>query len=149
MEDSDSIEFVAKYKNWISIRKTKIHPDTGNEEIAFALAGIRQSVDKKAFEFLDIDTNSLDAYAEKLASSSKRSIAGFAEALLKFSTPETRSAIEKASEKKPEHEGFARVYLIRKIAQLLGLDFDVSQEAISKIYPKLKPPKPRGRLPKS
>ncbi len=147
--ESDSIEFSAKYKNWVAIRKMTIHPDTKAEEIAFSLSGIRQSIDKKTFEFLDIDTASLDAYSEKLAGSVKKSIGGFSEALLKFSSPEAKAAIEKACEKKPEHMAFARVYLIRKIAQLLNLDFDVSQEALSKIYPKLKVPKPKGRMPKA
>ncbi len=147
--ESDSVEFTAKYKNWVAIKKITIYPDTKPEEIAFSLSGIRQSIDKKAFELLDIDMASLDAYAEKLATSVKKNPAGFSEALIKLSSPEAKASIEKASEKKPTHQAFARIYLIRKIAQLLNLDFDVSQEALSKIYPNLKPPKPRGRVAKS
>ncbi|MEM0200847.1 MAG: DUF2666 family protein [Candidatus Micrarchaeaceae archaeon] len=147
--ETDNIEFMAKYKNWIAIRKMTITPDTNPEEIAFFISGVRQSIDRKVFEFLDLDIPSLDSYAEKLSGTVKKNPNGFSEVLLKFSTPETKAIISKASEKNPKHENFARIYLMRKVAQLLKLDFDVSQEALSKIYPKLKPPKPRGRLSKS
>ena len=145
---SESIEFSAKYKNWVVIRKTSIYEDTNPEEIAFALAGIRQSIDKKAFEILNIDTASLDSYAEKLASSTKKSIAGFSEAISKITSTESKAAIEKGAMGKSEHENISRIYLIRKVAQLLNMDFDVNQEMLSKIYPSLKVPKQRGRKAK-
>ncbi len=146
--DSESIEFSAKYKNWVVIRKTSIYPDTNPEEIVFAIAGIRQSIDKKAFELLGIDTASLDKYAESLISSVKKSYSGLSEAIGKIGTAESKKVIEAACSGKAEHESIAKTYLFRKIVQLLNFDFDVNQEMLSKIYPSLKIPKQRGRKPK-
>ncbi|MGH2638311.1 MAG: DUF2666 family protein, partial [Rhabdochlamydiaceae bacterium] len=42
MEDpSEYVDFMVKYKDWISIKRLVIRPDTKPQEIAFALAGIR------------------------------------------------------------------------------------------------------------
>ncbi len=146
--ETESVEFSAKYKTWVVIRKTSIYPDTTPEEVVFAIAGIRQSIDKKTFELLGIDTISLDSYATSLANGAKKTYLGLSEILTKLGNSDSKKAIETAVSGKPEHEGIAKTYLFRKIVQLLNLEFDVSQEALSKIYPNLKIPKQRGRKPK-
>jgi hypothetical protein len=52
MQGCDSIEFLAKYKDWLAVKKISITNDTKPEEIVLQLAGIRQSLDRKAFEMI-------------------------------------------------------------------------------------------------
>ncbi len=144
----DAIEFSAKYGNWVVIKKMSIRQDTKPEEISFHLAGIRQTLDKKAFEFLKIDTQKLDAYAEKLSSGVKKNYDGLSEALKMISSQESKRIVAEAAGKE-EHGKIASAYLFRRVAQNLGLDFDVSQEMLAKIYKDLKIKKPLGRQKKA
>ncbi|MEM3205053.1 MAG: DUF2666 family protein, partial [Candidatus Micrarchaeaceae archaeon] len=86
----DSIDFIAKYKDWIAIKKMSILEDTKPEEVAFHLAGIRQRIDVKAFEILGIDIASLDAYAAKLTNGMRKSYANLAEAMQQLGSSEAK-----------------------------------------------------------
>ena len=143
--ESDSIDFMAKYGNWIAIKKMSIKSDTKPEEVAFHLAAIRQTIDRKAFEVLGIDTAALDAYAAKLTGSSRKSYSNLSNAIQQLGSAESKAAIESATKGKPELEPVASIYLFRKVVQNIGFDFDVNQEMLSKAYPELKIPKPLGR----
>lgn len=148
MEGSDSIEFSAKWKEWVVIKRTTIREDTRPEEIVFSLASIRQTIDRKAFELLGIDTRALDDYAAGTTTGKRKSFKDMAEAVQSLSSAEAKDAVGKSCAAKPELEEVARTYLFRKVIQSLGFDFDVNQEMLSKAYPGLKLPKPRGRQPK-
>ncbi len=147
MGQDESIEFLAKYKDWIAIKKMSIKDDTKPEEVAFHLASIRQSVDRKAFEILGIDVASLDALAEKLLEGARKSYSGLGEAIGKLGDKEVREAVAAAA-KKEELQSVAGAYLLRKIINGLGFDADVNQEMLSKAYPYLKIRKPLGRQKK-
>ncbi len=147
-EQEDSIEFLAKYKDWVAIKKMGIKPGTTPEEVAFHLAGIRQSLDRKAFEILGIDTASLDSYAAQLVGNSRKSYASLAEVVQKLGSGEAKGVATKACNGKEELSAIATVYLFRKIVQGMGFDLDVNQKMLSKIYPNLKVRKPLGRKPK-
>ncbi|MEM4066442.1 MAG: DUF2666 family protein [Candidatus Micrarchaeaceae archaeon] len=144
-DGKDSIDFIAKYKDWVAIKKMSIFEDTKPEEVAFHLAGIRQRIDVKAFEILGIDIASLDAYAAKLTNGMRKSYANLAEAMQQLGSSEAKAAVSAATKGKPELEQVAAIYLLRKVVQDLGFDFDVSQEMLAKAYPDLKIPKPLGR----
>jgi hypothetical protein len=148
-EEKDSIEFLAKYKNWIAIKKMSISDDVKPEEIAFHLASIRQTIDKKAFEILGIDTSILDEEANKITGGARKSFKSLAEAISSLSSEEAREAVQKACKGKEELQEVANAYLLRKVVQNLGFDFDVNQEMLAKVYPELKIPKPLGRKPKA
>ncbi len=148
MDEDSSIDFSAKYKNWIVIKKASVREDTTPEEVAFHIALIRQTIDKKAFELLGIDTKSLDEYAATATASMRKSFSSLAEAVKKLDTKEAKGAISRSCQGKSELSEIAGVYLFRKIAQSLKFDFDVSSEMLSKAYPHLKLPMPPGRKPK-
>ncbi|MGC8710716.1 MAG: DUF2666 family protein [Candidatus Micrarchaeia archaeon] len=147
--EADSIEFLAKYKEWVAIKKMSISDDVKPEEVAFHLASIRQTIDRKAFEILGIKTNELDAYAGKLTGNARKSYKNLAELLPLLGNQEAKSIIEAACNEKPELAEVANAYLFRKVVQNLGFDFDVNQEMLAKVYPNLKIPKPLGRKPKA
>lgn len=148
MPESGSIDFSAKYKDWIVIKKASILPDTKPEEIAFQLASIRQTIDRKAFEILGIDTKALDAYAATITSGMRKSYKDMAQAVQALGSPQSKEAVSSACGSRSELEEPAKTYLFRKVIQGLGFDFDVNQEMLAKVYPHLKLPKPRGRQPK-
>ncbi len=145
-----SLEFSAKWKDWVAVKKMTIRTDTKPEEIAFNLASIRQSIDRKAFEILGVYINikDLDDYASKIVSGKKKNFKDIADAVQELSSPESKKTVEGSCIKNPDLKDIANAYLLRRVVQLLGLDFDVNQEMLAKAYKELKLPKPRGRQPK-
>ena len=76
MPENDSVEFLAKYKNWVAVKKIRITEGTVPEEIVLQLSGIRQSVDRKSFEILGIDVEAMDEYATELTKGTRKSLRG-------------------------------------------------------------------------
>ncbi len=146
--EQDSIEFLAKYGSWVSIKKLLIDESTKPEEVVFHLALIRENIDRKAFEFLGLDTNVLDSAASQVAGSGRKSYKSLAEALTKFGAADTKDVIEKACKGKEELKEFAATYLFRAVVKNFGFDFDINQQMMSKVYPDLKVKKPPGRQAK-
>lgn len=145
----DSIEFAAHYRAWLAVKKISIADDTKPEEVVMGLAGIRQSIDRKAFELLGIETASLDAYAAQVTNGMRKGYGNLAQAIQLLGKPEAKAQMEKACGSKPELQEIAATYLLRNVVQKLMFDFDVNQEALQKAYPHLKLPKPPGRKPKA
>ncbi len=150
MEDiqSESIDFFAKYKDWTVVKRMTIRSDTKPEEISFHLAGIRQTLDKKAFFFLGIDMQKLDDYAAKLTAGKRKGFGDLSESVGKLASAEAKAVIKDSCGSKPEHLDIASAYLLRQVVQNLGFDFDVNQVMLSKIYKDLKIKKPLGRQKK-
>jgi Protein of unknown function (DUF2666) len=149
MESSDSIEFLARYKNWLAVKKISIREDTKPEEIALQLSSIRQSIDKKSFEILGIDTVALDNYAAQITGGARKSYGKLAEIVQKLGTAEAKGEASKACKGKEELAEIASTYLFRRVIQNLTFDFDVNPDMLQKAFPNLKVPKPPGRRPKS
>ena len=148
-EPEGSIEFYAKYKGWVAVKKLEINSDIKPEEVAMRVASIRESIDRKVFEILGIDTASLDAYAEALTKNMRKSYTNLAQVIQNLGKQEVKEQVQKATNGKLELEEIAATYLFRKVVQNLQFDFDVSQEMLEKAYPYLKMPKPPGRKPKA
>ncbi len=146
---SDTIEFSAKYRNWVVIKKATVHEDTKPEEVAFALASIRQTLDKKAFEFLGMDLGSLDAYVDTVTSGKAKRYNDLAEAIQALGSPEAKAAVQKAVGANEELKEIAGTYLLRRTIQNLKFDTDMNQEMLAKAYKHLKLPKAPGRKPKA
>ncbi len=137
-EPTQYIDFTARYKNWISIKKMSIRKDTELPEIVFHLAGIRNTFDKKLFSLLNINTDILDEFAEK-AKSSKKNYNSLINSLKLLNNKEI---INKACDKKLKK--VAEIYLLNKIIINSGFNTIITQELISKLYPELKLKIPKG-----
>lgn len=148
MEENESIEFSAKYGSWIAIKKQTIRSDTKPEEIAMQLASIKQMIDRKSFEVLGIDMDSLNAYSEKVTSGMRKGSESLAEAVKRLGSQESKDAVQKACNGKKELEGPAGVCLFRKTVQNLNYSVDLTPELLQKAYPNLKIPMPPGRRAK-
>jgi hypothetical protein len=149
MPESDSIEFLAKYKNWLAVKKIHIDEGTKPEEIVLQLSSIRQSVDKKSFELLGIDIAKLDAYATQLIGGKRKSYGSLAEIVQKLGNGEAKEVVNNSTGGKPELAEIASTYLFRRTVQGLMFDFDVNPDMLQKAFPDLKVPKPPGRKPKA
>ena len=147
MEGSGSIDFAANYNGWVVIKKASVRENTKPEEVAFHLASIRQTIDRKAFEILGVDTKTLDDYALSVTKEGRKSYQNLAQAIQALGSAEAKAAVEKACAGRTENGEPAKTYLLRKVVQNLGFDLDVNQEMLAKVYPNLKLPKQRGRKP--
>ena len=149
MAEGDSVEFLAKYKNWLAVKKITIKENTQPEEIVLQLSSIRQSVDKKSFELLGIDLAKLDAYATTLTGGARKNYGSLAQVIQKLGTGEVKEVVNGATGGKKELAEIATTYLFRRTVQGLEFDFDVNPDMLQKAFPHLKVPKPPGRKPKS
>lgn len=149
MPEGDSVEFLARYKNWLAVKKIHIDESTKPEEIVLQLSSIRQSVDKKSFELLGIDVAKLDAYAAQITTGTRKNYGALAEVIQKLGTGEAKEVAKNATGGKPELAEIASTYLFRKTVQSLAFDFDVNPDMLQKAFPNLKIPKPPGRKPKA
>ncbi|MDE1762316.1 MAG: DUF2666 family protein, partial [Candidatus Micrarchaeota archaeon] len=138
-----------KYGPWVSIKKMSIDPKTTPQEIVLHLSTIRQSIDRKAFEVLGIDTKSLDELAATFTAGKKKNYGTLGEVLAGFGAKDTKAAIEKATGGKENLKKIATTYLFRSLVKSIGFDFDVTPEELQKAFPELKVPKPRGRKKKA
>ncbi|MEM0107049.1 MAG: DUF2666 family protein [Candidatus Micrarchaeaceae archaeon] len=146
-EPEEYIDFMAKYKDWISVKRMQIREITKPEEIAFHLASINKTINGKVYKLIGIDTKILDEIANKLKN--RRKIAALADAVKKVDEESTKKAIESACTAKTL-EPIARSYLLNKILSNVGFNSELTPEILTKIYPetKLKLPAMRGRRAK-
>lgn len=149
MEEPDQyIDFMAKYKDWVSIKRLGIRPDTKPEEIVHYLAALRTTIDNKSYSFLGIKTNILDEYAKRLSQGKRKSYNSLAEVSNSLAGSETKSMLESSCENR-SLVPLAEIYLLGRVLTNLGFDTSINQTVMSKIFPGLKPPKAPGRLGKS
>lgn len=149
MEDPEEyVDFLAKYKDWISIKRLGIRPETKPEEVVFHMAGIRNTIDAKAFPILGIRTASLDAAAAKLTEGKRKSFALLSEAVNGLAGVDAKRAVEEACAERKELAPLAWAYLLGRVLNNLEYDASINQKMMSKIFPNLKVKKPLGRQKK-
>ncbi len=161
----DEITFAAKYKEWISIKKMSIDEKTSEPEVVHMLAGVCDTLSRKAFEFTRIDLAKIDEYAARVTTGKRKGFGSLAEVFGSIKPAEAKEVLASSlsSVKMPQEEGaganagapskgpellmpVAEAYLIQRILVNLGYDVGVGAESLAKAYPKLKFPKPRGRF---
>ncbi len=141
MEEPDEyIDFMAKYKEWIAIRRLGIRPGTTPQEIVYHMAGIRNTIDSKAYAVLGINTGVLDKFADDATSGVRKGSAGLAAVAAKIGDAAARQAAGDACADK-KLEPLAEIYLLGKMITNLGYDTSINQSVMSKVFPELKPPK--------
>ncbi len=148
-EEGDYIDFMAKYKEWISIKRLAVWPDTKPEEISFHMAGISGVIDSKAPIFLGIDTQKLEALAAKMTEGRKKGYESLSEVISLLGTKEVKGIISDSCGERKEISKLAEACLLGKILKNMGMYSSITQEAMTKIFPDLKIKKPLGRIKKS
>ncbi|MDE1871390.1 MAG: DUF2666 family protein [Candidatus Micrarchaeota archaeon] len=142
-EAEEYIDFMAKYRDWISIKRLGIRENTKPEEVVHHLAAIRSTIDSKSYPLLKVNTSMLDQYASKLSANSRRSYSSLSSAIAALDNPETKKVLAESCSK--ELAPIAETYLLGRLITDMGFDTSINQRLMSKIYPDLKPPKAPGR----
>jgi hypothetical protein len=142
----DEITFSAKYKEWISIKKMDIEEKTTAPEVVHMLSNISETASRKAFEISGIDRSKIDAYASDLVKGKRKGYSTLSEIFGSLKQNEVKDVLISASSE--QLLPIAEVYFIRSLLRGLGYDVEISGEMMSKMYPELKFPKPRGRFGK-
>jgi len=138
------VDFAVKYKDWVAIKRMRILPNTRSEAVAFHLAGIRSTIDGRAYRLLGINTESLDSYAETNTNSLRKGLTSVGEVLGRLDTQEAKKAIDDACTNKAVVP-LAKTYLLNKLVLSINVQTGLTQEAMSKLFPDLKMPKFPGR----
>ena len=135
-EPEQYIDFMVKYKNWVSINRQELDDNTKPEEIAFLLNNIRMSAESKYYTFLGIDLAKLDSFASKAASNLK-GYEDAAKALSQISSSEGKRELA-ASLQDTKLKKVAESYLAARIIEKLGIKTHIDAKDMFKIYPDLK-----------
>lgn len=135
-EPEQFIDFLVKYRDWISISRQELDGNTKPEEVSFLLNNIRMSVEAKYYKFLGLDLSKLEAFATKAATGAK----GYSDA------GKALSMIESSEGKKeilaacpdPKLKKVAESYLASRIIDKIGIKTHIDAKDMFKLYPDLK-----------
>lgn len=122
------IVFVGKYGKWVAIKKLNLEKSTKDWEVSGILSGISQSALNKAFEF--------SGETEEVETIKRRKSFGAAADMLDGLADSLGSNRTKNS------------YIIIKSLEGLGYAPYAHPGMLTAAHPEIKPPKPRGRMPK-
>ena len=136
-EPDEYVDFMAKYKDWISFKRLGIRPNTTPQEVVYHLAGIRTVAESRMYPLLGIKTEVLDSYAESATQGLKKR--DLPQVVARLDSPEAKQAIVASSNE--TLAPLAKVYLLNKLITNVGLETGINQPAMSKVFPELKPPK--------
>ncbi|MEW5996129.1 MAG: DUF2666 family protein [Candidatus Micrarchaeota archaeon] len=125
------ISLVSKCREWVAIKKLFIEPGVEKWEIAGILAGINETLVKKAFDFAGLDKAKLDAKAAELTRGKRKSYAAIGEAIQGIEGSPAEIA-----------------YLYNAILSVFEILPYANRPMLSKEYPEIKGPSMRGRKPK-
>ncbi len=144
-EPSEYIDFIARYKDWVAVKKMAVRKETRPEEIVFHLSGIRNSFDKKLFSIMGINLDLLDEFSRSVSKKSK-TYSELGQVLSALDSKDAKEAIAKSCDKKISK--IAEIYLLCRVMADSGFDTSVTQQMISKMYPDLKLKIPKLGRPK-
>jgi hypothetical protein len=141
----DEIIFIAKYKDWMVIKKLKINDKTPPQEVASILASIEATLSRKSYQFTGINQQKIEEVAEKFSKGKRKSFSSLAEILKSLNTSELKKELLSAcpSEK---HYPIAENYFFKVMLDKLGFKTNLDNETLVEVYPELKIPKPRGNF---
>lgn len=121
-EGNDSIEFVARYRNWSFSSSISISAATKPKEISDYLVGVREQAELQAFRVLDIDTGELDSFTGRILKGLK-GFGSIAEAYQRINSGEAKEELEKVAKGREELKPFIQAYLFRSMLNNLGIEF--------------------------
>lgn len=140
------VDFSAKYKEWVAIKRLGITNQTKPEEISYHLAGIRATIDSKMFKILGINTDAIDERVKQVQKSGKNAQA-VAQAMLELEKPDFKKLLSDSCQSQTLLP-FAKTYALNRLINEIGFETSLSQLALSKVFKELKPPKVPGRMAK-
>lgn len=147
--DEEEISFIAKYKDWVVIKKKQIDETTEDKEILAILASINSTTARKAYDFAPIDKSVIDKYVTELVKGKRKGWNNLAEIFGSIKQSELKEKLLAACKDKDEtFYPFAETYFLNSILKALNYSPFIDSEVVQEVYPEMKLPKPRGRVPK-
>ncbi len=148
-EPDEYIDFMAKYRDWVSIKRLGIRDYTKPEEIVYHLAGIRASIDNHSYGILGIKTDALDSIAKEITSGKSRTAESFGSLIDALNSADVKRRIREACGSDTSAK-LAVPYILNRALSEMGHETSIAQASMSKLYPelKLKPPRGMGRVGK-
>jgi hypothetical protein len=146
MEEGE-VNFNARYRDWMVIKKLSIDEKTTPQEVAAALASMEATISRKSYEFTGINREAVEAIAEKLAAGKRKSYVSLAEALSSLKPAELKSQLLTACPT-PAHLPIAENYMVKCLLDKLGFRTNLDTETLSGTFPEIKVTKPRGNFGK-
>ncbi|MBD3389668.1 DUF2666 domain-containing protein [Candidatus Micrarchaeota archaeon] len=131
----DRIALLAKYKSWVAIKKMSIDSSVQDYEVSGILCAINETLVRKAFDFTQVDQVALETEAKKLTKGKRKSYSAVGE-LLSILPEQKWNQLE-------------NTYLLFSALSSMNVRPYAHREMLSKQYKDIKPPKPRGRMPKA
>jgi hypothetical protein len=147
MAEGEEISFFAKYKDWVVVKKRQIDESTEPKEILAILASINDTTSRKAYDFSGVKLSEIDAYVAQLTKGKRKGLSNLAEIFGMLKQSELKEKLTAACSD-PTLYPFAETYFINSILRTLGYSPFISMQTIEEVYPDMKMPKPRGRMPK-
>lgn len=145
----EEISFFAKYKDWVVIKRMQIDEKTEEKEILATLASINSTTARKAYDFAPIDRAAIDKYVAELTKGKRKGLNNLVEIFGSLKQSEMRERLVSACRDRDEtFYPFAETYFINSILKALNYSPFIDSEVVQEVYPDMKLPKPRGRVPK-
>ena len=95
-EPKEYIDFMARYRDWIAIKRIGIREGTDPKEVSLYLATVKETIEPKFYKFLEIDTHALDELADSMTKGMKKGYDSLAAVLPRMNDKSVKESILKA-----------------------------------------------------
>ncbi len=136
-EPKEYIDFMARYKDWIAIKRIGIRDGTDPKEVSLYLATVKESIEPKFYRFLEIDTRALDELADSMTKGMKKGYESLGAVLPKMKDKSVKDAVLKSC-KDPKTRPMAEAYLFSRILANLDIEAFTTSKTFVKMFPEYK-----------
>ena len=147
MAEEGEIMFVARYKEWMVVKKLAVDATTTPQEVSAILASIEATMSRKSYEFTGVNLGMVDAIADKLIVGKRKSFIALSEALSSLKPADLKAELLTACPT-PAHLPIAENYLLKSMLDKMGFRTNLDTETLSQTFPEIKVVKPRGNFGK-
>lgn len=141
-DPDEFVDFMSHYKSMVVIKRMRVLSDTAPENVAFILAGIKNTIYTNKYKFIGIDTDLLADTAKTVCMGIRKTVNSISELDKILNDNSVKDSIKKACENDSLHVD-AVTYLIYEILKNINTPSSVTQLQLSKMYKNLKLPKAR------
>lgn len=141
-DPNEFIDFMSHYKSMVVIKRMRILSDTTVENVAFILAGIKNTIYTNNYKFRGIDTDLLADIAKSMCAGIRKSVNSISELDRILNDDAVKETIKKACEDNSLYAA-ANTYLTYELLKNINTPATITQLQLSKIYKNLKLPKAR------
>jgi hypothetical protein len=147
MDEEGEIIFSAKYRDWVVIKKMSVDAGTKPEEVSAILASINSTLMRKSYDFIGINREQIEAYAQSLAKGKRKALGSLVEVLGSVKPGELKEKLL-ACCPDPKMLPIAESFFLKTLIETVGFKTSLDADALTAVYPHLKIAKPRGNFGK-